>query len=221
MPKQSQHFMTDKKILQRICNYANLNKDDTVLEIGAGTGNLTFEIAKFAAVYAIEKDEKLVAGLEKIKNKNIRIIRGDALKLTFPNFNKIVSNIPYGISRKITLKLLEYKFNLGILTVQKEFAEKLTASAGSKNYKFISSAAQSSWDIKILEYVSQQAFSPVPDVKSAIVEIKPSRDFDENYIEFIRNLFNHRNKKIKDTGKRIYELNPGELLELYNNQNKK
>ncbi|ODS35621.1 hypothetical protein BEH94_03445 [Candidatus Altiarchaeales archaeon WOR_SM1_SCG] len=130
MPKQSQHFMTDKKILQRICNYANLNKDDTVLEIGAGTGNLTFEIAKFAAVYAIEKDEKLVAGLEKIKNKNIRIIRGDALKLTFPNFNKIVSNIPYGISRKITLKLLEYKFNLGILTVQKEFAEKLTAMSG-------------------------------------------------------------------------------------------
>jgi len=122
--------MTDKKILQRICNYAGLNKGDTVLEIGAGTGNLTFEIAKFAAVYAIEKDEKLVAGLEKIKNKNIHIIRGDALKLTFPNFNKIVSNIPYGISRKITLKLLEYKFNLGILTVQKEFAEKLTAMSG-------------------------------------------------------------------------------------------
>jgi len=97
MPKQSQHFMTDKKILQRICNYADLNKDDTVLEIGAGTGNLTFEIAKFAAVYAIEKDEKLVAGLEKIKNKNIHIIRGD---------------------------------NLGILTVQKEFAEKLTAMSG-------------------------------------------------------------------------------------------
>jgi len=68
--------------------------------------------------------------LEKIKNKNIHIIRGDALKLTFPNFNKIVSNIPYGISRKITLKLLEYKFNLGILTVQKEFAEKLTAMSG-------------------------------------------------------------------------------------------
>jgi len=217
--------MTDEKILRKICNYAKLNKCDIVLEIGSGTGNLTFEIAKLAEVYAVEKDKNLISELKKIKssnsniNSNIHIINDDALKIEFPRFNKVVANMPYAISKKITLKLLKYKFDLGILTYQKEFAEKLTADVGSINYKFITAAAQTFWDMKILNYVSRSAFSPAPNVKSAIIQIKPSQNnYIENYISFIRNLFNHRNKKIKYIGKRVYELSPEELLELYENQ---
>lgn len=210
--------MTDRETLRKICDYANLNKNDVVLEIGSGTGNLTFEIAKSAEVYAIEKDKNLIPELKKIENPNIRIINADALKIEFPMFNKVVANIPYAISRKIILKLLEYRFELGILVCQKEFAEKLTAEAGSNNYRFISAAAQSFWDIEILKHVSPSAFSPAPNVKSAIIQVKPKFEFDENYIVFIRNLFNQRKRKIKEKEKRVFELSPDELLELYNNQ---
>ncbi len=224
MVKNSQHFMTDKKIISKICNYADLNKNDVVLEIGAGTGNLTFEIAKSTRVYAIEKDKKLIPKLQKIQknNSNIHIIHGDALKYDFPKFNKVVANIPYAISRKLILKLLKYNFELGILTCQKEFAEKLTSDAGCSNYKFISAVCQSFWDMKIVVYVPASAFSPPPEVTSAIIEIKPlqGKQYDENYITFARELFNHRNKKLTGTEKRIYELTHGEILNLYNNSRK-
>jgi len=231
-PKNSQHFMTDVEAIRKICGYAKLNNDDVVLEIGAGTGNLTFEIARFSNVYAIEKDGKLITCLtgktDECENSkvHVHVLNADALKIEFPKFNKVVANMPYAISRKITLKLLKNNFELGILVYQKEFAEKLIADAGSINYRFITVAARSFWDIRIIEYLPQSAFSPEPNVKSAIVEVTPKFNekfrFDghyiEDYIKFVRNLFNRRNKNIKEINKRVYELSPDEILELYNNQ---
>lgn len=219
--------MIDRRIIEKICNYANLTTHDVVLEIGSGTGNLTdklLERSKF--VYAIENNLDLIRILrDRFKNsKNIKIIHGNALRVEFPRFNKIVSNLPYYISRRITEKILRYDFWLGILVYQKEFAEKLTAMPENENYRFISALSQSAADIEILDTIPKSAFNPMPEVESVIVRIKPFLKADENYSKFLHLLFDHRNKKIRNIinaeisaygEKRPFELNPEELKELY------
>ncbi len=220
--------MIDRQTIERICNYANLTTHDTVLEIGAGTGNLTdklLERSKF--VYAIENDPELIKILKnRFRNcESIKIIQENAIRAEFPKFNKVVSNLPYNISRRITEKILGYDFRLGILVYQKEFAEKLVALPGNGNYRFISALTQSIADIEILDTIPPSAFNPVPDVESAIVRIKPFTRVDENYSKFLHLLFDHRNKKIRNIvnaeiseiyrEKRPFELNPDELKELY------
>lgn len=223
------HFMIDRRAIERICNHANLTKHDIVLEIGAGTGNLTdklLEKSKF--VYAIENDFDLIRILrDRFRNsENIKIIQENALRSEFPKFNKVVSNLPYNISRKITEKILGYDFWLGILVYQKEFAEKLVALPGTRNYRFISALAQSVADIDILDTIPPSAFNPVPEVESAIVRIKPFFKPCEGYSNFLHSLFDHRNKKISNMikkvgipdayiSKRPFELNPEELKELH------
>ena len=104
---------------------AELKSEDVVLEIGAGIGNLTERLARKAKkVIAIELDPALVNILhDRFDNVgNIEIIAGDALKVDFPEFDKVVSNLPYSISSEITFKLLRHKFKLGILMYQYEFA---------------------------------------------------------------------------------------------------
>ena len=150
--------MIKPEVIGELCDYAKIERDDIVLEIGAGTGNLTSELIKRANfVQAIEKDAKLIdilnnKFLKKNKyNNKINIIWGDALKVLFPRFNKVVSNIPYSISRKITLKLLKHKFDLSILVYQKEFAEKLMAVQKTKQYRAVSVIVQSCAEVEILK----------------------------------------------------------------------
>lgn len=220
--------MTDRQTIEKICSYANLTKHDTVLEIGAGTGNLTDKISERSKfVYAIENDPDLVRILKnRFKNsRNIKIIPGNALRIEFPRFNKIVSNLPYNISRRITEKILGYDFWLGILVYQKEFAEKLVSLPGTGNYRFISALSQSTADIEILDTIPKSAFNPMPEVESAIVRIKPFMRADEDYSKFLHPLFDQRNKKIRNImnaeipeiykDKRPFELNPEELKNLY------
>lgn len=214
-------FMINKGIIREICEYASLNDNDVVLEIGAGNGNLTEEILKTAKnVIAIEMDKNLVKILQNRFYKNInnqlKIIEGDALKVDFSNlsFNKIISNLPYSISRKIILKILTKKFDLAILTVQKEFAEKLIANKG-KNYRAISVLVQSSCDVKILKFVSKEAFYPIPNVDSAIIRLTQKFPLSCSYINFVKNLFSKRNKIIYKQ-KRVFELSPDEIFNLWN-----
>lgn len=220
--------MTDRQTIEKICSYANLTKHDTVLEIGAGTGNLTDKISESSKfVYAIENDPDLVRILKnRFKNsRNIKIIPGNALRIEFPRFNKIVSNLPYNISRRITEKILGYDFWLGILVYQKEFAEKLIALPGTGNYRFITAFARSNADIEILDTVPPSVFSPIPNVESAIVSIKPFMRADEDYSKFLHLLFDQRNKKVSNVinaeipevygNRRPFELSPEELKNLY------
>lgn len=240
--------MTDRQTIEKICSYANLTKHDTVLEIGAGTGNLTDKISESSKfVYAIENDPDLVRILKnRFKNsRNIKIIPGNALRIEFPRFNKIVSNLPYNISRRITEKILGYDFWLGILVYQKEFAEKLIALPGTGNYRFITAFARSNADIEILDTVPPSVFSPIPNVESAIVRIKPFLKADkknfqrkflcpisdkvansgEDYSKFLHLLFDQRNKKVSNVinaeipevygNRRPFELSPEELKNLY------
>jgi len=200
--KRDQHFLTDKRVLGRIVEYGRLNSSDTVLEIGAGYGNLTEALAnKAGRVIAVEADVKLAESLKKLKN--VEVITGDALKIEFPPFNKVISNLPYSISSPVTFKLLGYKFDLGILMYQYEFARRMVALPDNKDYSRLSIAVQYYADVEILETVPRTAFSTRPQVRSAIVKLTPRpppyKVKDEDFfMRFINAAFSQRRKKLRN-----------------------
>ena len=127
--RRDQHFLIDTNILRRIVDFAAIEKSEDILEIGAGPGNLTDALARKARhVYSIELDPALVTVLEeRFKNRNVTIIKGNALKVDFPKFDKVVANLPYSISSDVTFKLLKHPFKIGVLMYQREFAQRMVA----------------------------------------------------------------------------------------------
>jgi 16S rRNA (adenine1518-N6/adenine1519-N6)-dimethyltransferase len=200
--KKDQHFLVDERVLDRIIEYGKLNSSDTVLEIGAGYGNLTGKLAgKAGKVIAIEVDAELAA--TSLKWDNVEVIIGDALKIGFPPFNKVISNLPYSISSPVTFKLLECKFEFGILMYQYEFAKRMVAIPDSKDYGRLSIAVQYYSDVQILEVVPKSAFSSPPEVNSAIIKLVPRPApydvVDEGFfMKFIKAAFSQRRKKLRN-----------------------
>jgi len=223
------HLMVDEELLEKIVGYAEIKKGEKVLEVGAGTGNLTEKLLDAgAAVCAVEKDADLCDVLEERfgGEKGFTLISGDATKIKLPKFDKTVSNVPYSISRKLTLKLLPAGFVTGVFVFQKEFAQKLAASPDRENYRMVSALAQSTCEIGLLDMIPPTAFDPPPNVWSHIVKLKPENKVDTCYIKFLNDLFNHRKKKMGNTleglsdeykNKRLHEVTPQDLLKMYCN----
>ncbi len=192
----------DRRVLKRIVEYGNLNSSDTVLEIGAGYGNLTEELAGRAGrVIAVEADPELAISLDKWKN--VEVITGDALKIDFPFFNKVISNLPYSISSPVTFKLMGYEFEFGILMYQYEFAKRMIAREGSDDYGRLSVTVQYHADVEILEVVPGSAFNTPPKVSSAIVKLtpRPARYYVKNeefFMRFLKAAFSQRRKKLRN-----------------------
>lgn len=185
---------------------AELGPEDVVLEIGAGIGNLTERLAKKAKkVIAVELDPVLVRVLHDRFDKveNIEIIPGDALKIEFPEFDKVVSNLPYSISSEITFKLLRYKFKLGILMYQYEFAARMVSPPNCKDYSRLTVDTCYFADASILMKVPKSAFQPVPEVDSAVVKLVPRPvPFEVKdqafFMDFVAAVFSQRRKKLKN-----------------------
>ena len=227
--KMSQNFLINPKIADYIVKIADLKDDDIVLEIGAGKGILTYRILKKSKVIAIEIDPQLCEFLrckfrEFMEGGRLKIICGDALKIQFPNFTKIVANIPYHISSPLIFKILEYDFVLGILMLQKEFAERLCAKPKSKNYGRLSVMMYYHGHAEILKFVKKGNFRPVPKVDSAIVKIVRENKFcfsPHILEEVVRKIFSQRRKKIKNIlgdvpygDMRAEELTPEQICEV-------
>jgi 16S rRNA (adenine1518-N6/adenine1519-N6)-dimethyltransferase len=200
--KKDQHFLADARIINRIIEYGKLNKQDTVLEIGAGLGNLTEKLAaKAGRVIAVEADAQFAASLNRWEN--VDVVIGDALKIEFPHFNKVISNLPYSISSPVTFKLLQHKFELGILMYQYEFAKRMVALHNSKDYSRLSISVQYYADVEILEAVPGSAFITPPKVRSAIVKLVPrpapyNMKDEDFFMRFIRAVFSQRRKKLRN-----------------------
>ena len=203
-----QNYLIDKNKRDQIINFGNITKDDVVLEIGTGIGTLTIELAKKAQkVIAIEQDTKicdiLAKRLKDEKIDNVELINDDALKVDFPPFNKIISNLPYQISSPITFKFLDYDFDLAVLMYQKEFADRMNGEVGSKNYSRLSAMLYFKCDVEKLTDVSCESFIPKPQIDSTVVKLTPKEnkipdDEFKTYSKFTKALFQHRNKKIRN-----------------------
>jgi len=135
---------------------------------------------------------------------NIEIIAGDALKVRFPEFDKVVSNLPYSISSEITFKLLHHKFKLGILMYQYEFAARMVSPPGCKDYSRLTVDTYYFADASILMKVPKGAFQPAPEVDSAVVKLVPRpapfevRD-EAFFLEFVSAVFSQRRKKLRNS----------------------
>ena len=201
-----QNFTVNSDILRRLVEYASLTEDDVVLEVGAGFGFLTQLLSgECKKVIAVEVDPQLVSFLRKqLRNlKNVDLVEGDILKASLPAFNKVVSAPPYSISSPLLFRLLETKFDLAVLILQKEFAERLAAPVGSKDYGRITVTIYYRADVELLDAVSRKMFYPPPDVDSMMLRLKPRDppfhvDDEAIFFELVRTLFTQRNKKVRN-----------------------
>ena len=201
-----QNFAVNSGMLQQLVSYASLTEDDTVLEVGAGLGFLTQLLSsKCKKVVAVEVDPQLVSFLRKQLRslQNVDLIEGDILKVSLPPFSKVVSAPPYSISSPLLFRLLEQKFDWAVLIFQKEFAERLAASVGSKDYGRLTVTVYYRADVELLDVVPRTMFYPPPDVDSMMVRLKPRSppfhvDDEETFFELVRTLFTQRNKKVRN-----------------------
>lgn len=216
--RAGQHQVIDPTVLEQMVDYAELSRDDVVLEVGAGIGNLTLLIAAHAGrVITVERDRRLMRVLgERLRvHSNVKLLCGDALRIELPKFNKVVANLPYGISSDITFRLLEHKFKLAVLMYQREFAERLVAKPGSDDYGRLTVNAYYRASIELLGEVPSEAFFPQPKVTSAIVRLKPREPpfdvADEGmFFNVVRALFQHRRQRVRNALYRSFgEVFPG------------
>ncbi|MFH0829942.1 MAG: 16S rRNA (adenine(1518)-N(6)/adenine(1519)-N(6))-dimethyltransferase RsmA [Candidatus Aenigmatarchaeota archaeon] len=202
MPRKlGQHFLKYPEIAERMAALAIVDDCDIVLEIGPGHGELTQVLAsKAKKVIAIEKDKMLAEALEG-KLSNVEVIAGDAVKLEWPHFDKLVANLPYEISSPVMEKLFERKhWKVAVLMLQKEFAKRLTAKEGSEEWSRLGMAASYYVDAKLIAKVGRGAFRPMPKVESAIVLMKPREHpfkTDSLFWLVTGKLWQHRKKQVR------------------------
>ena len=204
--KLGQSFVVDRSLLERMVDYAGLGKDEVVVEIGAGFGFLTEILAEKAGkVFAVEVDPKLVGVLARRLKRfsNVKIVQEDFLRLNLENFDKVVSSPPYSIISKIFFKLLNTRFKVAVLLLQKEFALRLLAKPGEKNYSRLTVMSYVKSEAEVLEEVPPTCFYPKPEVSSMVVRVKPRVEpvFNiedwKTFEQTVKFLFTQKGRKLK------------------------
>jgi 16S rRNA (adenine1518-N6/adenine1519-N6)-dimethyltransferase len=178
----AQHFLSDRNILDRIVDAAELNAASTVVEIGPGHGALTEVLAKRAGrVVCVEVDRELIAGLrERFLDANVRVVEGDALGLDTGGIlaagdalspYSVVANLPYNIAAPVLRMFLEGDPAPArmVVMVQKEVAESICASPPKMT--LLGVATQVYGDARMVMTVPPGAFNPPPKVVSAVVRV--------------------------------------------------
>ncbi|MGQ9630698.1 MAG: 16S rRNA (adenine(1518)-N(6)/adenine(1519)-N(6))-dimethyltransferase RsmA [bacterium] len=205
-----QNFLIDNNILDIIVSQV---ASGSVLEIGAGLGNLTLKLAeRCKRVVALEVDEGFVRILRRTIEDfpNVEVIRGDILDFDLrekvSEGMDVVGNLPYYITTPILFRLLESPAPIGriVVMLQREVAERLIAPPGGRDYSVLSVLAQYRADITIVHSVSRNAFYPRPKVDSAIVRIDRLKEprvgvrSEELFLRVVRAAFQQRRKKLSN-----------------------
>jgi 16S rRNA (adenine1518-N6/adenine1519-N6)-dimethyltransferase len=182
--KLGQHFLIQEGIIEAILRLVDLSQEDEILEIGQGLGFLTRRLVEVARkVWAVEVDPSLVGWLQRSPlgcHPSFELVRGDVLKIplssVLPDHKvKLVANLPYSISTPVLFRLFDLRdhFSLLVLMVQREVAERMAASAGTKAYGTLSIWCQIQGQILEKVSVSPEAFFPRPKVRSTLLKMCP------------------------------------------------
>ena len=214
-----QNFLVDQFILEKITN-VTLIKDQSILEIGPGTGNLTSFILKKnpKKVCVIEKDKDLALKLMDKFSDKIKIINKDILKidetLLFNEKVVVFGNLPYNISTEIITKWIinlkeKFWFSNLVLMFQKEVADRIIAEFNTSNYGRLSIICNWKLNIKKICDISPEAFLPKPKIDSTLLLFYPKKNYikvnDPNNLEKItRIFFNQRRKMLKKPFNQVF-----------------
>ena len=222
-----QHFLNSNSIAKSIVSEADITKNDVVYEIGTGLGVLTPLLCQQAdKVISVDIDESLVKKAKQAFSHidNLVLKSGDGFKKKDP-FTIFVSNLPYSKSKDAIEWLAQTSFSHGVIMVQKEFAEKLLATA-SKKRKAISIIATNAFDIKLVSKVGKNNFSPPPKIDSVILKIIKKNNLTKDLIQTINKIFSYRRKTVKNIlkqfnketsiDKRVDDLSGDEIINLAN-----
>ncbi len=235
--KYGQVLLRNQKVANFEVESLKFPQGAKILEIGPGRGALTsLLLNKGYVVNAIESDHRFAEELigtfaEYVQSGALTITKANFLDIPGEEYDGIIGNVPYHISSQIIFHLGEFKFKRAVLMLQREFCNRLVARIGSDDYSRLSVNAQLRFRIKIIAKVSRNSFSPVPDVDSAVIEIIPREEFEEEQIskadKIFRILFSNRRKKLSTSlkhvseeigNKRVNELSPEKLMEIALNE---
>jgi 23S rRNA (adenine-N6)-dimethyltransferase len=208
--KYSQNFYKNKRNLEKIIKSINFKPKDIIIDIGAGEGIISKELAKYSEeILAYEKDSKLANVLkQKMGNyPQVAVINKDFLESELPDKSfKVFANIPFSITTEIITKITDInsKFSEGYLFIQKEAAYRFV---GKPENTQIATILSSRYDIKIIERFNQKDFSPQPSVDIVLLKLKMKKNTEEEYLlfrDFVTYIFNQINKTVFDTLRQLF-----------------
>jgi 16S rRNA (adenine1518-N6/adenine1519-N6)-dimethyltransferase len=206
-----QHFLNDRRILARIADALAPRDNETVLEIGAGRGALTEILRERAGrIIAIEYDRALAALLREryAADPKVQIVERDVLQTDLGALASgpyaLVGNIPYYITTPILFHALRRpRADRVVCLVQREVADRMSASPGSKEYGALSVNLQALANVETLFRIPAGAFTPPPNVDSAVVRVTPRNDpvvtpdEEQAFRELVQGAFGMRRKQMR------------------------
>jgi len=210
----SQNFLTSTAIIRRIVSSLNLGENNSVIEIGAGTGVLTRELLdRKLNVIALEQDRDMLRILESelMPNAAFRIVAGDAVDFSYTQTRAelgarvlVVGNLPCASSGAILRSLVEKADALSqvVLMLQREVAARLSARPQTKAYGALTVFCKSVFDVEYLFEVRPKLFYPPPQVSSAVVRLTPHRRYPDlqstSFAKVVKAAFQTRRKQLKN-----------------------
>ena len=206
MVRLGQNLLADANLLEAIVRDAELDPGDVALEVGGGEGALTERVApRVAHLHVIELDDRLADDLDAlaVRHPNVSVIRGDAMRVDLaalaPAPTTVVSNLPYSIATPLLLKTIAELPRVGSWTVmvQREIADRLRASPGSRTYGAPSVLVQLACEVELLRAVGRAVFRPRPQVDSALLRLTRRAAAPSAALAgFVRQAFAHRRKPV-------------------------
>lgn len=211
-----QNFLIDKNVLNKIVSASELNENSCVLEIGPGAGTLTRRLAETGArCTAVEIDKALLpilgetlAGFDNFNLINSDILKVDLKKLIKDEFDNkpfhVIANLPYYITTPIIMQILESRLPVVSMTlmVQKEVADRMCATCGSKEYGALSVAVQYYTIPTVICRAEPHCFIPQPKVASSVVHLKVSAtptvtvSDEKKFFAIVKSSFGQRRKTL-------------------------
>ena len=217
-----QNFLIDKNIIDTIINTVSI-KNNEILEVGPGTGNLTKEILRNnpSKVYLVEKDTFLAESLKEIIDEKVKIFNEDILNFDESSLSKnkiiVFGNLPYNISTEILSTWItnlknDCWFSDLILMFQKEVADRIIAQYNTSTYGRLSILANWRLNINKICDISPESFSPRPKIQSTLIHFTPKKKFAEikdplNLEKITRIFFSHRRKMLKRPFNQVFQGN--------------
>lgn len=207
-----QNFLMDKNILDKISSSICPGKNDLIIEIGPGSGNLTKRLKEYkASLVCFEIDKSLDKYLNLLEDDKTKVVYEDFINVNLEEFVKnynyeniyVIANIPYYITTPIIEKITfsNIKVKSLLLMVQKEVADRLSSTNGNREYGYITVLLNAFYNINKLFNVNRNSFYPVPNVDSAIIKLD-SKECNllnfEKFNKLIKNAFRFKRKTLKN-----------------------